>query len=212
MSPRDARQPLRFAVVGSDEDVVCALVHELREHIVGDTRLSVHLAGRPGDTTEPLPASADVVLVGIAAQDWNGASADDTDASMNAGAFDRVLLCRTVTDTDGHADQASAERTEKEPPAGALGAEDRWRDRLIQLGLDWSAVGGTGGDTVQQAIDALAPLLRRRAAPGSGLFTRLSERNAQAAARIWRCADCDDPDCEHALRAVRPPPDAHTRG
>lgn len=212
MSLRAARQPLRVAVVGGDQDVVRALVHELREHIVSDTRLSVHLAWRPHDMTEAMEASIDVILLGVAALGSRSASTDETDVSMKAGAVDKVLLYRAVTDTDGHAGRASAEPTVTQPPAGALAAEDRWRDRLIRLGLDWSVVGGAGGDAVRQAMDALAPLLRGRASAGSGLFTRLSERNAQPAARFWRCADCDDPDCEHALRAVRPSPDSHARG
>lgn len=215
MSRGHARQPLCFAVVGSDEHVVRALVHDLREHLISDTRLSVHLAWRPlqtAQTAEPEWPPADIVLVGFAAQNPNNLSVDDTDAPVKAGAFDRVLLCRTVTKTDGYAGQASAGHTETSPPASALGAEDRWRDRLIRLGLDWSVVGGADGDVVRQAMDALAPLLRGRASAGSGLFTRLTERNAQSAARLWRCADCDDPDCEHALRAIRPATDADTPG
>ena len=70
--------------------------------------------------------------------------------------------------------------------------------------MDWCAVGGPASDPVEQAMDALAPWLRTRSRPGAGLFTRLAERNAQQAARPWRCADCDDPDCEHALRSAQP--------
>ncbi|MGA1288701.1 MAG: hypothetical protein ACO305_08110 [Rubrivivax sp.] len=212
MIRRDARQPLCFAVVGSDEHVIRELVQDLREHIVSDTRLSVHLAWHPLQRAEPMLPLADVLLVGFASQDPSLPSVDDTDAPVKAGAFDRVLLCRTVTKTDGRAGPALEGHTGTSPPARALGAEDRWRDRLIQLGLDWSVVGGADGDAVRQAMDALAPLLRGRASTGSGLFTRLTERNAQPAARLWRCADCDDPDCEHALRAVRSATDAYTRG
>jgi len=69
------------------------------------------------------------------------------------------------------------------------------RDLLITHRLPWALVSGSGERRVDHALDALAPLLRARAAPRRGLFTRLAERNA--ADKPWRCERCDDPDCEH---------------
>ncbi len=52
------------------------------------------------------------------------------------------------------------------------------------------------------ALDAAAPMLRRRARPGAGLFTRLARRNAEHAGWRWTCDSCDVPECEHALRVA----------
>ena len=79
----------------------------------------------------------------------------------------------------------------------------RW---LGEAGIGWSLVAGHGPQRVQAALDATTALLRRRARTGSGLFTRLAEREAQREAALnpggadWVCADCDDPACEHRLR------------
>ena len=77
------------------------------------------------------------------------------------------------------------------------------RELLIGHGLPWALVGGSGAQRLENAVDALAPLLRAHGAPGRGLFTRLDGRNAEAAARPWRCESCDDPGCEHRLMARR---------
>jgi nicotinamide riboside kinase len=73
------------------------------------------------------------------------------------------------------------------------------REMLITYKLPWSLVTGTGPARLERAIDAIAPLLRQQAAPRPGLFTRLAERNAEPAARSWRCENCDDPACEQLL-------------
>jgi nicotinamide riboside kinase len=74
------------------------------------------------------------------------------------------------------------------------------RELLIGSGLPWALVAGRGAARLEAAVDAVAPLLRPAAAPDSGLFTRLAGRNADAAARSWRCVHCDDAACEHRLR------------
>jgi nicotinamide riboside kinase len=84
----------------------------------------------------------------------------------------------------------------QEPVDGLL------RELLIGHGLPWALVGGAGAARVEAALDAVAPLLRARATPGRGLFTRLEARNAGAEARSWRCENCDDPACEHRLRRL----------
>jgi nicotinamide riboside kinase len=74
------------------------------------------------------------------------------------------------------------------------------RELLTTHRIGWSLVSGQGSERVQRAFDAVAPLLRPRAAPGSGLFTRLAERDAAQPAWQWTCEKCDVPDCEHRLR------------
>ncbi len=72
------------------------------------------------------------------------------------------------------------------------------RRLLAQCGAPWSLVAGLGDTRVDAALDALAPLLRTRAPSGSGLFTRLAERNAGPQGSPWICTECDVPACEHA--------------
>jgi nicotinamide riboside kinase len=74
------------------------------------------------------------------------------------------------------------------------------RQLLSTHQLPWSLVAGLGESRVQQALDAIAPMLRSRSPMHTGLFTRLANRNAGQ--RAWLCADCDDPDCEHAARRL----------
>ena len=64
--------------------------------------------------------------------------------------------------------------------------------------LPWVLVSGAGEARLEAAVNAVAPLLRRRAMPRDGLFTRLAQRNAEAPAWQWICEKCDVPECEHA--------------
>lgn len=79
----------------------------------------------------------------------------------------------------------------------------RVRARLADWGTAWSLVSGSGPARVDCAMDALRPLLRRRArqARSSGLFGRLLGEQAGPPAPRWVCDRCDDPACEHLARA-----------
>jgi nicotinamide riboside kinase len=78
------------------------------------------------------------------------------------------------------------------------------RELLLAHGLDWSVIGGTGAARLEQAFDAVSPLLATLASPGAGLFTRLAARDAAMPAWRWVCEKCDLPDCEHAaLRSLQ---------
>ncbi len=74
------------------------------------------------------------------------------------------------------------------------------RRMLIENRLPWSLVSGLGPARVESALDAVAPLLRSRAAPRGGLFTRLAQRDSALPPGPWVCEKCDQPECEHALR------------
>ncbi len=74
------------------------------------------------------------------------------------------------------------------------------RELLTEHCIAWSLVTGTGDARTERALDAVAPLLRERAAPASGLFTRLAARDAAQPAWQWICEKCDVPECEHRLR------------
>jgi nicotinamide riboside kinase len=93
-----------------------------------------------------------------------------------------------------------ADGLQRDGPQVRAPVDTRLRGLLIGAGLPFSVVSGQGALRLGSAVDALWPLLAPRAKPGSGLFTHLAERNAAQACRPWKCADCDVPDCEHALR------------
>lgn len=77
------------------------------------------------------------------------------------------------------------------------------RELLVGAGLPFTVVSGQGERRVEAALDALSAPLRRLAAPRSGLFSRLDEREARQPAWQWLCEDCDSPECEHALQRRR---------
>ncbi len=75
------------------------------------------------------------------------------------------------------------------------------RALLLQHALPFAVIGGSGPARLQQALAAVAPLLRQRAVPtasGAGLFTRLA--TSGAAAGGWSCECCGDAPYERALR------------
>jgi hypothetical protein len=74
------------------------------------------------------------------------------------------------------------------------------RTLMREHGIAWSVVSGQGQARVASALDAVTPLLARVAVPGSGLFTRLAQRDAAQPAWRWVCETCDVPECEHLLR------------
>ena len=78
------------------------------------------------------------------------------------------------------------------------------RALLLQHGLGWSVVGGQGGARLDQAFDAVTPLLATLAPSNAGIFTRLAARDAAMPVWRWVCEKCDVPDCEHAaMRAAQ---------
>jgi nicotinamide riboside kinase len=92
-----------------------------------------------------------------------------------------------------------ADGQQRDGPQVRVPVDTALRELLIDNGLPWSLVAGRGAARLEAAVDAVAPLLRPAAAPGSGLFSRLAGRDAESAAQPWRCENCDEPGCEHRL-------------
>lgn len=120
---------------------------------------------------------------------------DDTSLDAMAAEWQRrcALTLLTALDLPWVADGLQRDGPQVREPVDTL-----LRELLIAQGLPWALVGGSGKARVANALDALAPLLRRQATPRRGLFTRLAERNADD--RPWNCELCDDPACEHLSR------------
>ena len=73
------------------------------------------------------------------------------------------------------------------------------RELLLAHHLSWAVIGGEGPARLQQAVNAVTPLLRPRAAAGPGLFTRLGQGQA-VAGTAWSCACCSVAECARTPR------------
>lgn len=120
---------------------------------------------------------------------------DDASLLPAALAFHRrcELTLLTALDIPWEADGLQRDGPQVRPPIDAA-----IRRALLSGGLPWSVVSGQGPKRVDAALNIITPRLLGRAAPKSGLFTRLAERQAQQPAWHWSC-DCDIPECEHAM-------------
>jgi nicotinamide riboside kinase len=124
---------------------------------------------------------------------FNDRSLDAWAAAEHAGSVQHTLV--TALDLPWVADGLQREGEHVRMPIDAM-----LRELLATHGIDWSLVGGTGDARTDNAFNAVTPLLSRVAAHGTGLFTRLAQRDAAQAAWQWICEKCDVPDCEHRLR------------
>ena len=95
-----------------------------------------------------------------------------------------------------------ADGLQRDGPHVRAPVDARVRARLADWGTPWSLVSGTGPARVASAVDALRPLLRRRARAGrsTGLFSRLQGSLSGPPGPRWVCDRCDDPACEHQTR------------
>lgn len=136
------------------------------------------------------------------------------DASLDAQAAAWQRRCATTLltalDLPWVPDGLQREGPHVQPPVDTL-----LREQLLAHELPFAVVGGQGEARLQQAVDAVAPLLLRRVLgqrgesqrEASGLFTRLASRNANRNSgregERWVCEFCDDARCEQLTRASR---------
>ena len=214
---------LRIAIVGAESTGKTALAQALAERVAGLTGLRCTWVGewlrswceREGRTPRPDEQAAIAQhqqgLIELAAANHELVVCDTTalmtavysdmlfdDRSLVAYAIEQQRHCQltllTALDIDWVADGLQRDGPQVREPV-----DNRLRALLIGHRLPWSLVAGRGAARVESAVDALAPLLRGRASPKNGLFTRLAERDA--AQPVWQqhCDNCDSPECEHAL-------------
>lgn len=126
---------------------------------------------------------------------FNDHSLDAWAAAEHARSVQHTLV--TALDLPWVADGLQREGEHVRAPIDAM-----LRELLTTHGIGWSLVSGSGAERVDNALNAVTPLLRRHASPGSGLFARLAQRDAAQPAWQWVCDKCDVPDCEHRLRQV----------
>ncbi len=219
-------EPLRIAIVGAESTGKTALARALAAELAALTGLRCTWVGewlrswceREGRTPRPEEQSAiarqQQALIDEAAAQHDLVVCDTTplmtavysdllfnDRALDAYAVEQQRRCQlsllTALDIAWQPDGLQRDGPQVRTPV-----DNRVRALLTGHALPWSLVAGQGAARLEQALDAVAPLLRDRLLPATGLFTRLAARDAaglaEAAAWRWVCNSCDDADCEHA--------------
>lgn len=224
-------EPLRIAIVGAESTGKTALAQALAAELATLTGLRCTWVGewlrswceREGRTPRPdeQPAIArhQQALIDEAAARHDLVVCDTTPL-MTAVYSDLLFDDRTLDDY-AVAQQRRCQLTlltaldiewapdglQRDGPQVRTPVDNRVRSLLTAHALPWSLVAGQGAARLAAAVDAVAPLLRDRLQPSTGLFTRLAERDAaglaEAAAWRWVCESCDDAACEHAAFQLR---------
>lgn len=218
-------EALVVAIVGAESTGKTALAAALAERVAAETGLACtwvpeHLrtwcqakgrtpqrheqAGIAAEQRDAIEAAArghDLVLADttpLMTAVYSRIVFDDRSLVAEAAAWQRrcALTLLTALDLPWVADGLQRDGPQVRAPVDAL-----VREALTAHALPWALVAGSGAERVENALDALAPLLRPRATPGRGLFTRLAQRNAED--RPWSCELCDDPACEHRIQRRR---------
>jgi nicotinamide riboside kinase len=221
------KQALVFAIVGAESTGKSVLARDLAARIAAETGLaSVHVdehlrtwCAREGRT----PRAHEQRAIAQTQQDRIAAAAAthdvvvaDTTALMTAVYSRLVFDDRTLEAWAAAEHVRSAHHTlvtaldlpwvadglQRDGPHVRAPVDEALRELLSVHGIGWSLVSGLGERRTETAFDTVSPLLRARATPGSGLFTRLARREADQPAWHWVCEKCDVPDCEHRLRAI----------
>jgi nicotinamide riboside kinase len=221
----EATRGLVVAIVGAESTGKSTLAQSLAQRIAAETGLTCthvdeHLrtwceqkgrtprideqrgiAQTQQDRIEAAAASHDVVVADTTAAMiavysrfvFNDRSLDAWAAGVHARSVQHTLV--TALDLPWVADGLQREGEHVRGPVDAM-----LRELLTAYVIGWSLVSGSGDARVDNALNAVTPLLSRRAVQGSGLFTRLAEREAAQPEWPWICEKCDVPDCEHRLR------------
>lgn len=220
-----AEPALRIAIVGAESTGKTALAQALAERIASLTGLRCTWVGEhlrawcdargrtPRQEEQQSIAAQQQVLIDAAAADHDVVVCDTTplmtavyserifgDRSLQpaAVALQRLYPLTLLTALD-IAWQADGQR---DGPHVRVPVDTIIRRLLTDNTLPWALVGGQGEARLESALDAVAPLLRRRTVMTDGLFTRLAKRDAAHPAWRRSCETCDDPACEHRLLQI----------
>ena len=219
-------EPLRIAIVGAESTGKTALARALAAELAALTGLRCTWVGewlrswceREGRTPRPDEQSAiarqQQALIDEAAAQHDLVVCDTT--PLMTAVYSDLLFNDRALDAYAVAQQRRCQLTlltaldiawqpdglQRDGPHVRTPVDNRVRALLTGHALPWSLVAGQGAARLERALDAVAPLLRDRLLPATGLFTRLAARDAaglaEAAAWRWHCNSCDDADCEHA--------------
>ncbi len=229
-------EPLVIAIVGAESTGKTALAAALAERVAVETglrstwvpehlRLWCQQAGRtprPDEQAAIAAAQRDAIEAAAAAHDVVVA---DTTPLMTA-VYSRMLFADDTLTAPALAWQGRcaltlltaldlpwvADGLQRDGPQVRAPVDAQLRGLLGRSGLPWAVVGGVGEARVEQALNALVPLLRPvlrgRDIPRRGLLTRwTASAPAEAAGPAWHtwCERCSDPECERRLLAGAAP-------
>lgn len=225
-----AEAALRIAIVGAESTGKTALAQALARRIAALTSLRCTWVGEhlrawcdaqgrtPRQDEQYSIAAQQQAFIDAAAADHDVVVCDTTplmtavyserifgDRSLQPGAvaLQRLYPLTLLTAID-IAWQADGQR---DGPHVRVPVDGIIRRLLTDNALPWALVTGQGEARLESALDAVAPLLRRRTGQGSGLFSRLADRDAAQPSWRWSCDTCDSPECEHRLLQMRAAPD-----
>jgi nicotinamide riboside kinase len=212
-----------FAIVGAESTGKSTLAAALSQRVAQATGLSTtwvpevlrewcDAAGRtPHQNEQAGIATEQARRIGKAAQQHTVVICDTTplmtavyhhqvfgDHSLDAAAARWQQAC-TLTLLTALDLPWQADGLQRDGPQVRVPVDTRLRELLVTHALPFTVIAGTGTQRVDAALDALSAPLRRLAVPGSGLFTRLRQRDTDQPAWPWQCERCDLPACEHAL-------------
>lgn len=217
-----AEAALRIAIVGAESTGKTALAQALARRIAALTGLrctwvAEHLRawcdaqGRtPRQDEQAAIAAQQQMLIDAAAADHDVVVCDTTPL-MTAVYSERIFGDRSLQPTAvalqrpypltllTALDIAWQPDGQRDGPHVRMPVDSIIRRLLIDNALPWAVVAGQGEARLESAVDAVAPLLRRRTGMANGLFSRLIDRDATQPAWHWPCETCDSPECEHRL-------------
>lgn len=224
-------EPVRIAIVGAESTGKTALAQALAAELATLTGLRCTWVGEwlrswceregrtPRPDEQPAIARQQQALIDAAAAQHDLVVCDTTplmtavysgllfdDRTLDAYAIEQQRRCQltllTALDIEWQPDGLQRDGPQVRTPV-----DNRVRALLTAHALPWSLVAGQGTARLAAAVNAVAPLLRDRPQPASGLFSRLADRDAadqaEAAAWRWLCENCDDAACEHAAFRLR---------
>ncbi len=219
-------EPLIVAILGAESTGKTQLARTLSERLEQDTGLSCtwvpeHLRSwcdkhqrTPRKDEQLAIAQAQQVAIDAAAMQHDVVICDTTplstatysrllfgDDSLSPAAVTWQRRCAitllTALDLPWQADGLQRDGPHVRTPVDNL-----LRQALLANRLPWALVSGEGLLREENALDAIAPLLRHRAMPRDGILTRLSGRREESSRWYWRCDTCDAPNCEHLAQRL----------
>lgn len=217
---------LRIAIVGAESTGKTALAQALAQRIAALTGLRCTWVGEhlrawcdaqgrtPRQDEQHSIAAQQQALIDAAAADHEVVVCDTTPL-MTAVYSERIFGDRSL-----QADAVALQRTypltlltaldiawqadgQRDGPHVRVPVDGIIRRLLSDNALPWALVAGQGEARLESALDAVTPLLRRRAGTASGLFSRLADRDAAQPVWRWSCETCDSPECEHRMLQMR---------
>lgn len=211
-----------IAIVGAESTGKTSLARALADHLPSHTGLSCVWVSEllrewcDAEGRTPRPEEQTAIAEGQARRIADAAQGHDlviadTTALMTAVYSDLLFDDRTLYPAALQAQRTydltlltaldlpwQADGLQRDGPHVRAPVDAKVRAALAGGRIGYSVVSGFGDARLDNALNAITPLLLARPARRDGLFTRLQRREAEQPAWRWVCDACDVPECEHA--------------